>query len=147
MLFRSDIFLKNLQYVNTINIRTLQLKIAQDNLASYYSNFLNALEVLMAGRLPVFLIGPEVLNNALSEVAREVEEEGLNFRVVHKAHQWYYHKAVLVFARHQDRVYVTMQILLTSFSTKFRAFRLQVLNITLPEGPNRIMVIDGLPVA
>ena len=37
------------------------------------------------------------LNHALSEVAREVEEEGLNSRVVHKAYQWYYQKAVLVF--------------------------------------------------
>ena len=142
-----DIFLKNLQYVNTKNVRTLQLKIAQDNLVSYYSNFLNALEVLMAGRLPTFLIGPEILSHALSEVAREVEEEGLNFRVVHKAHQWYYQKAVLVFARHEDRVYVTMQIPLTSFATKFRAFRLQILPVTLPEEPNHIMMIDDLPAA
>ena len=101
----------------------------------------------MAGRLPAFLIEPEVLNHALSEVTREVEEEGLNFRVVHKAHQWYYQKAVLVFARHKDRVYVTMQIPLTSFATKFRAFRLQVLPITLPEEPNHIMMIDNLPTA
>ena len=33
------------------------------------------------------------------------------------------------------------------FATKFRAFRLQVLPITLPEEPNYIMMIDGLPVA
>ena len=71
----------------------------------------------------------------------------MNSRVVHKAYQWYYQKAVLVFARHQGRVYVTMQIPLTSFATKFRAFHLQVLPITLLKEPNHIMMIDGLPVA
>jgi hypothetical protein len=69
---RTDYVMQTLMYVNDINLHTFELMLAIDRLAAYYANFLNALETLVAGKIPAFLIRAETLQGVLNDIGERV---------------------------------------------------------------------------
>lgn len=135
----------HISYQESITIYTLQLYDAIQELSLHYSNYLASLESLTAGFLPVYLLDQYTISNALLDLEIILKADGTPYHIIHKEPGWYYKFANFVYLQHQNFLYITMKIPLTTFQYDFTNYVINTYPLLMHDDSDHVTVIRDVP--
>jgi hypothetical protein len=127
---------------NNLTLFTSKLQHFIFQTQSHYSNLLNSIETLVSGRLPVYLVPKTILAQILSTVGEENEENG--FQVIHTDTNYYYTRGSFVYARHENSIFITLQIPLTRYKVKFDYFRITKFEMPMHDDKQHVLELNDI---
>ena len=134
------------KYLNLLMLHTMELEHSFSELERYLLGYLAGTEMLIAGYLPVYLVTREILQETLRSVESSLAESGQLYHLVHTNVQWYFRRASFIYKRDETTLFITLQIPLTSFATKFDVFQVKTFAIPTHEtNSSHATQINNLP--
>ncbi len=122
---------KIIDFLSNLTLSSMKVKHLTDTLIIHYTNFLTGMQILLEGRLSMYLIPKEVLSDTLQAIQEDLKnsEIGKNFQVIYTKPDFYYRKGAFVLGRNQENLYITLQVPVTSVQSKFLLYRLTYNNL------------------
>ena len=137
---------RQLAYVVDIFKHMAAIHHSSNLLLVHLSNYLEALELLRSGKLPVYLITPDVLMSTLSNITTilDTDFDG-QLHVVYDTPQYYYTHAQFSYARSARHLIVTVQVPLSNIRTPFSVYALRTMPIPLGRSTQHLMTLTDIP--
>ena len=137
---------RQLAYVVDIFKHMATIHHSSNLLLIHLSNYLEALELLRSGKLPVYLITPDILTTTLSNISTILENDfDSQLHVVYDTPQYYYTHAQFSYARSARYLIVTMQVPLSNIRTPFSVYALRTMPIPLGRSTQHLMTLTDIP--
>lgn len=138
-----------IDYYANITLHKFQFHTAISNLELQYSNLLNAIELLIHGRLPSYLFSENVLQEMLQIVQTSISKtfQG-NMEILHKDIHYYLKRGQFLCTRYNDNLYVQLNVPLTNILDEFSFFHVKTYPIPLHQDQYpHVTQVEGLPQA
>ena len=87
-----------------------------------YVTLAQEIQTLQMGKLSSVLISPAVLNDALNHIEEQLEKENSLVHISHLNCDYYYRQGVIVYAIHNQTLYLTFFIPLSVFTNQFHIY-------------------------
>ena len=134
-----------MRFQEDITINTLKLQEAIRELTQHYSNYLSAIETVTAGYLPVYLLDQLTVTTALTELQQLLKEENSPYHIIHSHAGWYYKRAAFVYLQHNNMLYISMQIPLTTFQYDFTHYEIKSYPLTMHDESEHVTMLSNVP--
>ena len=134
-----------IQYLNKMSLFAEETQFAFAQLERQYIKLLDALEVLVGGHLPPYLIREGALKAALLQIQQELDAANSGLRIIHMSSGWYYSSASYIYTARQNMLIVTVQVPLTSMATEFYIYEIKTYPLVLEKDKTHIMVLEEMP--
>ena len=138
--------LQHLKFLNNISLYTEEIIHAINDLEQQYANTLSAMEILIGGRLPSFLIPISVLSNTLQQVSAYLQESEASMQILHEP-SWLYAHGSFVYAVSNGTLYIKIKIPLSSIPTHmfFDAYKVEKYPSVLHDQSAHVTMLQGAP--
>lgn len=135
-----------MKYVNTLYLHTMELEHSISQLETHYVSYLNSLETLVSGFLPVYLISKDIMSQTLTSISNSLSQSNNVYHLIHTQSSWYYRRATFIMKRDEANIYVTIQFPLSSFNSDFSVYRIHTFPLTTHENNSEhVTQINDLP--
>jgi len=131
-------------FLSNITLNSMQLKHMIDTLTIHYTNYLSGLQVLVAGRLSLYLVPKNVLVDTIAAIQDDLQnsESGRNFRIIHKDTDFYYKKGSYVYARDDENLFITLQIPISSFHSNFLLYHVTFHDLAMHDNNKHVIQLE-----
>ena len=131
-------------FLNNITMDTWRVEHMINRVIIHYTNFLTGIQMLMDGRLSIYLLPKQDLENTLKDVQEDLEksEKGKFFRLVYEEAEFYYRKGAFVFARGEENLFITLQLPVTNIHSKFIVYQIVYHKLTLHDGMKHSLELE-----
>ena len=96
-------------------------------LAAKSSQWINAIHILLKGRLPVDLVSPKRLQHILNDVQQYLTLEYPSFTLSHLSPGYYYESADITYTKTDKHLYITLSLPISASESFFDLFAVMVL--------------------
>ncbi len=107
--------------------------------------FMEGVYNLLQGKLSPNLVPPEIIQHTVSEINTKLQNKFPGFSVTHSHPSLYYDTVQMVYARHQNSLYVTIGIPVSFESTTFELFQVETFPIALNHSTNHASLLIDIP--
>ena len=131
---RSVVYLENInQHLNDVTLQSMKLQHSIVTLEMQYQNLLNSFELLIAGRLPSYLVKKVEILKIIEDIDAELSSKKYPLEIAFKNPIYYYRHAKLNFFRVDDNVIISIQLPLTHrLCPEFELYRIVNFPMILP---------------
>ena len=134
-----------MKYWNSVVIFTQEMQHQGSLLERQYANLLGALETLVGGFLPAFLIPAQVIQSTLNKIQEDLDTTRTRLRVTHTHPGWYYSSGTFLYTVKNGTLIITVQIPLTNIATKFSVYAITTYPMIIDQDTERLMILEDMP--
>ena len=134
-----------LLYSNNVTLHTIQFSVQIENLISYYSNFLTAVQTLHSGSIPSLFVTKSMITRMLDTISTRLRHIQSTSRIVDTNPTLYFKQGGFILSRHSNSLFITLRVGLTTFQNPFRIYELIKYPLTLPSGKQHRVMLTNVP--
>lgn len=128
-------------WINILHLYGTQVSDTLVDIRYALSREVQAIQTLLEGYLPVYLVPPTVLRDVLDNIRSKIMQYGA-FRLAHDNPSHYYSLKDISYYRDDDMLYLSVKIPLTSTNTVFTVYRVYGVPIVLGENRSEKSIIN-----
>jgi len=131
-------------FLNNITLDSMRLNHMISNLVIHYTNFLTGIQILNAGKLPMYILPKEELDRILKSIQYDLSEseQGKQFKIIHMRSDFYYRKGAFVFTRDEENLYITLQIPITNIHFDFLLYTVTYHSLTMHDDTKHTLELE-----
>src|SRR6267154_4444013 len=133
-----------IDFLNNITLNSMRLSHTINNLVIHYTNFLTGIQILNAGKLPMYILPKEELDRILRSIQYDLSEseQGKQFKIIHMRSDFYYRKGAFVFTRDEENLYITLQIPITNIHLDFLLYQVTYHSLAMHDGTKHTLELE-----
>lgn len=135
----------SLIYVMDLMHKSSELQYKSFALENHFTNYLTAVEMLILGKLPSYIVPPQFIESSIAEIEDLLQKK--QYKLIYNEANWYYRSGQFLFSTDSNYLYITLKYPLTTFRNNFQIFKLHLYDLPMHGDNSHVTKLENMPYA